>query len=440
MSRVRELWLRLRASLWFVPTLVVAGAIWLALMLIEAHSWIDADLAARWPRLFGAGPDGARSMLSAIATSMITVAGVVFSVTIVALSLASSQYSPRVLRNFMNDRPTQFVLGVFVGIFAYCLVVLRTVRSSDEGAGFLPSFAVLGGVVLALFGVAMLIYFIHHVASSIHASSILERIAGETTRAIDRLFPCRLGEALPATEDCAAGMPTRWHPVAAKSTGYIVGVDDAGLLEFAARQDRVVRLAHCIGDFVIEGRPLAELSGDAPPGEADADALCRLLSIQRQRTVHQDAPYGVQQIVDVAVKALSPGVNDPTTAVMCIDHLTALLVRLAGRHIPGPCRSDGCTLRVVARGPDFESLSALAFDAIVSHTRGDAEVFARLLHAIGIVEEAVTEPSRRLALRRRLALVSEAIAQTVSLQARRDVLLAQARVLGLRLELPAGSE
>ena len=134
MQRLRSLWLSVRDSLWFVPTLMVCGAVALALLLIEFNAFFDVDFASRWPRLFGAGAEGARAMLSAIATSMITVAGVVFSITIVALSLAASQYSPRVLRSFMADRPTQVVLGAFVAVFAYCLVVLRTIRSPDEGS------------------------------------------------------------------------------------------------------------------------------------------------------------------------------------------------------------------------------------------------------------------------------------------------------------------
>lgn len=433
MSPLRALWLRLQGSLWFVPTLVVAGCMTLAVLLVESHGWFKVDLAARWPRLFGVGTDGARSMLSAIATSMITVAGVVFSMTLVALSLASSQYSPRVLRNFMSDRPTQFVLGVFIGIFAYCLVVLRTVRGADDGPGFLPSLAVMGGVVLALFGVAMLIYFIHHVATSIQVSSILQRIASDTVQAIDRLFPQALGEEMPPGEGGLEPPPQRWCEVAAPATGYLVAVDDAGLLEFAAKRRRVVRLVHCVGDFVIQGRPLAQLSGAEPPGAAEARALCRLFSLQPQRTVHQDAPYGVQQIVDVALKALSPGINDPTTAVMCIDHLCALLTRLMGRHMPSPYRSDEHGLRVVARGPDFEALASLALDAITAHARGDAEVLARLLCSLETLAACTAVPSRQQVLQRRLALVTDAVTRTVESPLRRQALLARARTLALRL-------
>ena len=438
MNRIRTLWLKLQASLWFVPTVVVSGCIALALVLIEVHTRVDVNLAREWPRLFGAGSDGARSMLSAIATSMITVAGVVFSVTIVALSLASSQYSPRVLRNFMSDRPTQVVLGAFVGIFAYCLVVLHTIRSSsDDGGRFLPSFAVLGGVVLAFFGVAVLIYFIHHVASAIQASSILERIERETSKAIDRLFPQPIGKPLPPAEDGIAELPQPWHPVASRESGYLVAVNDTGLLEFAAERERVVRLAHCVGGFVIEGRPIACVSGSAPLGEADARALVRLFSLDRQRTVHQDAPYGVQQIVDLAVKALSPGINDPTTAMMCIDRLCALLVRLAGRHIPGPYRRDAQALRVVAMGPDFESMAALAFDAIVEHADGNATVYVRLLEALEALRCSTDDPRRLQSLQRRAALIESAIARSTVLPARRAALLEQAVMLSRRLSAAA---
>jgi uncharacterized membrane protein len=434
MSRIRKLCLGLQASLWFVPTVVVSGCIGLALVLIDLQTRIDVNLARVWPRLFGAGSDGARSMLSAIATSMITVAGVVFSITIVALSQASSQYSPRVLRNFMSDRPTQVVLGVFVGIFAYCLVVLRTIRSSsDEGGAFLPSLAVLGGVLLALFGVAMLIYFIHHVASAIQVSSILDRIAHDTSEAIDRLFPQPIGKPLlPEEEHPSSELPHLWHPIAARESGYLVGVNDDGLLQFAAKHERVLRLAHCIGDFVVAGQLIARISGNMPLAEADERALGRLFTMDRQRTVHQDALYGMRQIVDVAVKALSPGINDPTTAMMCIDHLCALLVRLAGRHIPGPCRSDDRALRVVAIAPDFERMAAL-FDIIVEHAAGDTAVLERLLNALDILRRSTDAPPRLQSLLRRTVLLEDSIARSVTLPARRIPLLKQARMLSRRL-------
>ena len=179
MNKLKRFWSNLRASFWFVPSLIVAVSIALAVALIEVDSTGSEQWLARWPRLFGAGAAGARGMLSTIAGSMMTVVGVTFSMTLVTLALASSQYTSRILRNFMRDRVTQVVLGIFAGIFTYCLIVLRTIRGGDEG-GFVPSLAVSFGVVLAIGGIGVLIFFIHHIASSIQASSIIASVADET--------------------------------------------------------------------------------------------------------------------------------------------------------------------------------------------------------------------------------------------------------------------
>jgi uncharacterized membrane protein len=433
-KRLRLIWLRLLGSLWFVPTLVTAGCMSLAVGLVEAGTWVEIDLARDWPLLFGAGANAARSMLSAIATSMITVAGVVFSVTIVALSLASSQYSPRVLRNFMGDRPTQLVLGVFVGIFAYCLVVLRTIRSMDEGDGFMPSLAVVGGLALALCGVAVLIYFIHHVASSIQASSILERIAADTGDAINWLFPQELADdaaiegAAPAGEDALV-----WQPVTAAVSGYLVSLDDDRLLDVAREQGRVLRMARPLGDFVIDGDVLVEVSGSAPVSPELQRRMRSAFTLGPQRDVHQDAAYGLQQLVDVALKALSPGVNDRTTAVMCIDRIAALLARLASRRMPAARRSDGPVLRVIARTVELEDLLALALDPITEHARGDSQVLGRLLWALGAIERRATEGDRRAALLRRLSLVQEGIRLQVASPVQQQGLLLMAEEIEARL-------
>jgi hypothetical protein len=176
------------------------------------------ELQERWPRLFGASAEGARSLLSAIATSMLTVAGTVFSITLAVLSLAASQYSPRVLRSFMADRPTQLVLGVFVAVFVYCLVVLRTLRGGETP--FIPSLAVLAGILLAVAAVAFLVFFIHHLATSIEASSILARITTGTLQAVEDLFPEQVGAELDeSAQDIAACAIHAWRPVRAPETG-----------------------------------------------------------------------------------------------------------------------------------------------------------------------------------------------------------------------------
>lgn len=396
MNFLRKIWTRLRSSLWFLPTLVVVGSFAAALLLIETEGWLGAEVASQWPRVLGASADGSREMLSAIATSMITVAGVVFSVTIVALSLTSTQYSPRVLRTFMRDRPTQLVLGVFVGIFAYCLVVLRTIRAGENE--FIPSIAVLAGMGYAIGGIAFLIFFIHHVAQSIQASSIVSRIHDDTAEAINHLYPEELGDPAPNDLPSFDPLPSQWTPLYSRVNGYVTAVDGDSVVEFAVHTGRIVRLAHAIGDFVVEGTVLVQLSGDQAVPEADASRLHACVTVERQRTVEQDAAFGLQQLVDVAVKALSPGINDPTTACMCIDQLAALLTRIACRRIPASRRIAHGRLRVIAPAPGFSELLALVFEPVVRHARRDLQVLVRVLEAIDTIQGVTRNPARRSAL------------------------------------------
>ena len=362
---MRHGWSELRSTFWFVPAILVVVALALALGLIWVDETAGLDLVDHWPLVFGSGAAGARTLLSAIATSMVTVAGVVFSITIVALSLTSSQYTSRVLRNFMRDRVNQVVLGVFVGIFAYCIMVLRTIRGADEGA-FVPSLAIMVGLVLAFVGIGFLIYFIHHVATSIQASSIIAAAADETLITVDRLFPSELGEDPEDPDDDARVADlddAAWSVVTAPANGYIASVDGDALLALAQRRDAIVRMDHGVGDFVIAGMPLASVAGGREDDDGLAAELQEVFAISRFRTVAQDVAFGVRQIVDVALKALSPGINDSTTAVMCVDYLTAILVRLAPRKLVSRLRLDDTgALRVIARGPSFGALLDESFE------------------------------------------------------------------------------
>ena len=185
-TKLHHWWQKIESSFWFVPTTILLGAVTLAIVMITTDATTDLHAVDQWPLFFGAGAAGARGLLTTVAGSMITVAGLVFSITLVTLSLTTSQYTSRVIRNFMRSRVNQMVLGVFVGIFAYCLVVLRTIRGGDEGA-FVPTLAVLVGLILAFVGIAFLIYFIHHISMSIQASSIIAEAAQETIAAVDHL-------------------------------------------------------------------------------------------------------------------------------------------------------------------------------------------------------------------------------------------------------------
>ena len=441
---MRKLWIQIRSSLWFVPMLLVAfGA-------VAAVGLVQVDLAyahvlkgQSWEPLLNAGAEGARGMLTAIASSMITVAGVAFSITIVTLSLASTQYTPRILRNFMRDRGNQFVLGTFVAIFTYCLIVLRTIRGGAErdGGGFVPLVAVAFGMVLALFSIGCLIFFIHHIASSIQASTILKAIADETEATIDALHPDNLNdEGHPGGVERNWPPNLTWHAVCAERSGYLQHGDAQGLLGFAQEHETIVRLERSPGDFVAAGMPLASLSTEL---EKDATrTLRRLFVIGAFRTIDQDAGFGVRQIVDIAMKALSPGVNDTSTAVTCIDYLSVLLSKLATRRLDAPFTTMNGKQRVLARAPLFEDFVAKAFDEIRLSADGNVTIVLQMLCALRRIGSVTESHSRKLALIIHARAILDAADRTIPSahdRARIDNDLQAVReVLGISLsDLPA---
>ncbi len=353
MHRLEKIWIELRSSLWFVPSLLVLGSVLLAYSLIKAHRVLGTAWLQQWPYLFGAEADGARGMLSAIATSIITVAGVTFSITVAALAQASSQYSPLILRNFMRDRANQVVLGVFGGIFVYCLVVLRVIRNGEPQ--FVPSLAVLVALMLAIAAIGFLLFFIHHIASLLQAGDVLAMVAADTQRAIDEAYPREIDSDDPECThqpDPTASDGLVWYEIVAKETGYIQALNTAPLIDVACRMDAIVRMEHDIGDFVVAGLPLVSLAlRHGEPTDRDGELVEKAFVIGRNRTIEQDVGFGIRQIVDMGVKALSPGINDPTTACSCLHYLSAIIIALGGRQITTPvCFVDGRT-RVLAHGP-----------------------------------------------------------------------------------------
>ncbi len=435
MNKLKRLWSNLRGSFWFVPSLIVAGSIVFAVVLVDADSAGSRAWLARWPRLFGAEAAGARDMLSTIAGSMMTVVGVTFSMTLVTLTLASSQYTSRILRNFMRDGVTQVVLGIFAGVFTYCLIVLRTIRGGDEGS-FVPSLAVTFGVVLAIGGIGALIFFIHHIASSIQASNIIASVAHETTEAIDRLFPDSLGHE-PESDDGSATSRAlagrTWQTIPVKGSGYIQGVDNAALLRLAREHESIVRMERGVGDFAVDGTALASVALNSTPAKELVSSLQEAFSLSRYRTVEQDSAFGVRQIVDMALRALCPSTNDTTTALVCVDYLTAILARLAPREIPASHRYEEGKLRVIAIGPTFTSLVAESFDQIRANGSGNVAVLLRMLDALQTIASLTDDPGRRRVLREHADHLAETSART--LESPRDRALIRRRSACVRSSL-----
>ena len=402
MNKIIRLWGNLRSSFWFMPSLMIAGSIVLALLLIDADTERSDRWLRQWPHLFGVGADGAREMLSTLAGSMMTVMGITFSMTLLALSLASGQYSSRVLRNFMRNHTTQLTLGVFASIFAYCLIVLRTIRGSGGIGEFVPSLAVFLAFVMSLGGIGILIYFIHHIASSIQASNIIATVAEETNASIDRILPeeskHQSGGHVTDDHGFAALDDRVWYPIAATKSGYIQSVDTAALKCLAQEHKTIVRMEHGVGSFVVQGTPLVSLALTFAPEPSIARALNAAYSVGRYRMVELDPAFGIRQIVDIALKALSPGINDTSTAVICVDYLSSILARLAGRQFPPVHHYEDDILRVIAVAPNFAGLLSEAFDQIRANAQTNVAIQLRMLDGFSAIASLTTKPSHIRAL------------------------------------------
>ncbi|WP_181373266.1 DUF2254 domain-containing protein [Massilia glaciei] len=430
----------MRASFWFLPYLILTLAIVLAFALTHLDENALEEWMKNYPRLFGASGAGARAMLSTIAGSMISVVGIVFSMTLVALALASSQYSSRVLRTFMRSRVTQASIGIFAGIFVYCIIVLRGVHGQDDTV-FVPVLAVSVAMVLAVVGVAVLIVFIHHIALSIQASTILAHIAAETIAAIESIYPvpddnALTGESAAAAAAAATVARACWIPVLAPRSGYMQSIDHEALLRIACESRLMVRVERAVGQFVLEGTPVFSISGAAAAGWDGACALHKTISVSAYRTVEQDPAFGVRQLVDVALKALSPGVNDSTTAAMCLDYLGAVIASMARRAIPSPYRHAGGALKIVAVSPDFAGMLAEAFDQIRRSAGGNVAVILRMIATIETLGSLAVDGRRHHDLLAQLDYIAELCARTVP--APHDSALLAERLGPVRRALAAG--
>ena len=413
-ARLLRLWDTLRASYWFIPALMTLVAIAMSQAVLAADGALyDADLGvAEW--LYGAGdPEGARALLSTIAGSMITVAGVTFSILLVALSLASSQFGPRLLRGFLRDRGNQAVLGTFIATFVYSLLVLREVplvAGTDE----VPQLALTLALVLALAGVAVLIYFIHHAAASIQASQVIATAGDELDIAIRQTFPALEDEGgterpVRAENALPEGFEDACREVTARSSGYVQEIDTDGLLELAVEHDLVIELRHGRGSFVVEGRPLARVTGslDESIEEEIADAL--VLGSSRAST--RDVERGVDQLAEVTTRALSPGVNDPFTAEQALRRLGQSLALMADRKLPTPLfEDDDGACRLVVPMPAVADLLHRAFDQARHYGRSDPHVPLELLEILAAVGVRARQPG----LRRELQKHAEAVHRSAS--------------------------
>lgn len=435
MNRLRAHLSAVRSSYWFVPSVMALLGILLGALMI----WVDASLSTSWIEGLGwyqqVRSDGAREVLSTIAGSMVTVAGVVFSITIVALSYASSQYGPRVLTNFMSDRGNTITLGTFIATFLYSLMVLRTIRGGEED--FVPQYSVIVAMLLAVCSIGVLIYFIHHVLQSIHINHVVEKIGRQLVEDARIRFPKLIGEAGAENQSPTPQLTGKVQVTTSHSTGYIQALDGDDLIDLARKADVLIRLRYRPGDFVMEGRGLADIAPSENWTDEHCDELRACFTVGAKRTPEHDLMFLVSELVEIAARALSPGVNDPMTAVTCFDWLGAGGTEFATRELPGAIRLDKKgTPRLITSSDDFRFFVDRSFGRVRQYAAADTIAALHLLRVMGEVAAACRRPGQIDTLRAETNRFAELAAEQLDGPNGREV---QARATALQSLLSRGA-
>jgi uncharacterized membrane protein len=398
-GRLRALLGDLADAFWLMPAGMVVGGIALALGMLHIDNsgalpgWLQQST---W--IYNGGGTGARTLLGTIAASMIGVAGTVFSITIAALSLAAGQMGPRLLRNFTRDRGNQATLGAFLGTFSYAMMVLRSVRT-DEETLFTPHLSLTVGVLLAFACVAILVYFVGHMASRINVDTVVELVSADVHQALETVLTTRNQAPRPpqAFWDGATAVPDQ-------RSGYLRHVDIAALADWAAAQGTALRLLRRPGDYVFPGAPIALLT---VPVKGAADAIVRHSVLAATRSGANDLEDALRQLVEVAVRALSPGINDPHTAMSVLDRLGATLCELAPRQLEGGVLMRNGAIALEMPDLGYDRLVGLMLHMIRQNAAGSPSILIRMLDVLTQVAHCEAETERRITLVHHARLIVE---------------------------------
>ena len=408
--RREALWEYLRGALWVMPTLAVALALGIGLVL----SQVEVS-STRW-FVFQGTPDDARTLLIAISSTLATVIALVLGLTVVALQLASTQFSPRLLRNFLRDRTNQVVLSVFVATFTYSTAGLFTVGvAAGQRVEVYPRLAVSFALVLLFVSLLMLVFFVHHLAHSIQIDEVMRSVERSTLRVIDHDLPTHgvSGEPAPSPPAWALAVP-------AYQSGWVQTMRPEVLLPLAREHDLVVAVSTMVGEYVVEGAPLLWVwkpspNDPAPDPATFREALPVAVRLGYERTAEQDAAFGVRQLADIAVKALSPAVNDPYTAIQALEHLGVLLAHLVRRPLGAQrLRDHAGTIRVIAPGRDLSYYLDLATGQIRRYGCAEPRVDRALLRVLGTTGTFCHDPDDRRLLASHVQLVVSDAERTVA--------------------------
>jgi len=408
-ARLQNTWENSKASLWFIPTLFVVAALVVSSFLIELDGVLQVRRSGlvRW--LVSGTPDAARGVLAVIAGSLITAISIAYSISIVAIQQTSAQFSPRVLRTFTADRGNQRVLGAYIGTFIYALLVMRQIREAvDDAASFVPALSLITALIFALSCLGLLIYFIHHISQLLQVSVIIDHVHRDLIQEIERLYPAGVKWGLIDVEPSAG----RSEPFVREATpqylrstreGFLRSIDDQTLVEGSDGSAAWVWVKPQVGDYIPSHGVLAVIAPEAALDEDQLDQLREAFVLDIERTMHQDPLFGIRQLVDIGLKALSPAINDPTTAEYCLSHLGDALSRLGQRAFPSNERVGvrGETRYVFSR-PTWEDFVEAAFAQIRHQAADNLHVTAYLVRVLQAVASCLPPGDRAAAIQREL--------------------------------------
>lgn len=393
MSFFRQV-MRLREGLWFIPLTCVLAGVAMSFGTIAIDQAYNHKLV---PRSITGGPDAAIEVLATIAASMVSLAALVLTITMVVVQLAMGQFSPRIVQRILQDKPSQLAIGVFVGTFAHAMLTLREVQT--DGEGVVPGLAVVVGFALILISIMVLVWYVDHIGRALRVSALIELVGKDTRKLLDTIY------ADPGATDLDQST------IPASNSGVITRIDHAALVRIAEQAGCVLKLQPALGEFVPAGAPLFQVSG--PAERVNAKAVLRSLEIGLERTLEHDMAYGLRLLVDIAERSLSDGpFQDPTTAVQAIDRLHDCLRQLAPRPFPDGQHRDGAgVVRLVTHSMTWEDYVHLAFDEIRLAGAKSPQIVRRLRAALEDLL-AVAPAERKRSLRAQLDLLESEVEDT----------------------------
>jgi uncharacterized membrane protein len=387
---------QLATGLWFVPLMCVLAGIGLSLGTIAIDEAYEYGLV---PRSISGGPDAALEILGTVAASMVSLAALVLTITMVVVQLAMGQFSPRIVQRILQDKPSQLAIGIFVGTFAHAMLALREVQTGGEDV--VPGVAVVVAFVLVILSIMVLVWYVNHIGRKLRVSALIELVGQDTRELLN-------------TSYADVGATTRLEPntICAPRSGVITKLDHKALVRIAAASDCLLTLRPALGEFVPSGAPLFEISGAAE--RINVDAVIRSVEIGLERTLDQDTAYGLRMLVDIAERSLSDGpFLDPTTAVQAIDRLHDCLRQLAPRAFPdGRYRDERGEVRLVTQSMAWDDYVHLAFDEIRMAGAGSPQVARRMRAALEDLL-SVAPAERKRSLNEQLDLLEAGTRRTI---------------------------